>query len=208
MTRRLLAALAALDAAGALGADTQVVTITIGANDLGWQQVLLACSNVGTPLACEIAMAQLAQALADLGPKLAAVYTAVREAAPEALILFTGYPILFGPFEGTCHIGNLGGTPVVVGEDQGEAALDAVNTLNGIIRGTVIAIAGAGDPNVGYVDVSTAFMSHALCDTSDRWISGFVRGDPMIARSLHPNTGGQQAYAAILAPIVGAALAG
>nr|BFF09443.1 SGNH/GDSL hydrolase family protein [Microbacterium flavescens] len=197
-TTDVLQQVAALDAAGALGSDTRLVTITVGANDLGWQQVLIACSNVGTPAACQGATAGLA-ALADLGPRIAAVQLAVRQAAPQALIAFTAYPLLFGQFTGTCSIGNYDGTPVKVTVQQASAAQDILIAMHLTIQNTVYAIASGGDSNVAFVDVMAGFFGHGLCDTGDRWISGFVRGAPVFERSLHPNAAGQRAYGTILA---------
>lgn len=198
-TEGVLQQVAALDAAGALGADTRLVTITVGANDVGWQQVLVACSNAGTPAACQAAGGQMMLAIANLGPKLDAVHQAVRAAAPQALIAFADYPVLFGEFTGTCSIGNYDGTPVKVTAAQAAAANAALIELIVKIQETVYDMPPAGDSNVGFVEVAEGMYAHGLCGTGDRWISGFVRGEPVFARSLHPNSAGQQAYGEIVA---------
>ena len=207
-TTDVLQQVAALEAAGAFGVDTRLVTITVGANDLGWQQVLIACSDAGTAAACQAATAQLSTALANLGPRIAAVEAAVRQVAPQAEIAFAGYPALFGAFTGTCSIGNYDGTPVKVTADQATQVQGILLTMNYVIETTVYAIADGGDYHVAYVDVAAGFQGHGLCDTGDRWISGFVRGEPVFARSLHPNTSGQQAYGTILADALDWVLAG
>lgn len=91
--------------ADALSPETDVVTITIGGNDAGFfQNVVAACLAAGPdgPLllnpgatSCQASTEPLVQAsLASIAVNVRAAYEAVRAAAPNAEILVVGYPAL------------------------------------------------------------------------------------------------------------------
>lgn len=193
----------ALTMSGDLGLATQLVTVTAGINNLDWQAGLLACSETGDPAACAAALVAAQQALQALPLKIATLVGTIRLAAPNAQIIVTGYPEMFGEVTKSCSVGALQGTSV-----KFTAAQTAL--VNGFIEGLNTAIAAGvagyrlqtGDTGVEYVDVTLLFDGHGLCDTSDRWISGFVSGKPVFDRGLHPNAAGQQAYAAIIADAI------
>ena len=82
---------------------TQLVTLTVGGNDLGSVAVATACA-AGPSVACQAAIDAALTLLAAppngpsvLATRLAATYGAVATAAPRADILVTGYPYLFEP---------------------------------------------------------------------------------------------------------------
>jgi lysophospholipase L1-like esterase len=191
--------------AGELGEGTLVVTLTAGINDLGWQQALAVCASPGMEAQCAAAVQAMQVAGAEVPGRLGAIMGAVRTFAPNATIVVTGYPKLFGEVAKSCSIGNLGGTPVklpasltAMANVALDGAVDApgadpVPGLNDAIAGTV-AFFAANYGNAVFVDVDAAFQTHRLCDTSDRWISGLIRGVP-IDRGLHPNMAGMTAFA-------------
>lgn len=198
-TDDVLGQVGALAADGSLGPATQLVTLTVGINNLGWQDVLLACSAAGDPLACQEKIAIAQAALGALPTQLGAVLLAIRTAAPNALILVTDYPLLFGAVTDSCSVGAYQGTPVKFSADQVAFVNGSIGQLSTVIEGTVAYAQLLGDAGVQFVSVIGGFWGHGLCDTGDRWISGLVSGQPVFDRSLHPNTAGQQAYAQILA---------
>jgi lysophospholipase L1-like esterase len=162
----------------ALGDWTTLVTLTVGANDLGVAAVAAACSPVPTP-ACQPAIANAQSQLAPLAVSLSKVYKAVAAAAPRARILVTGYPYLF-----QTH------TPCL----PTEAILCQINTataaLNQTIKDTVEAAQIAG-VNIEYVDVTTAFAGHGI-GSLDPFIN--ATGDD----AYHPNAAGYKAYASAI----------
>ncbi|MEZ5090396.1 MAG: SGNH/GDSL hydrolase family protein [Micropruina sp.] len=81
---------------GALDSSTDVVTITIGGNDIGFIPVILACSTPGTTKDClkAVVASQTAMVL-RLPSALKKVYSAIKRAAPNARIVAVGYPRLF-----------------------------------------------------------------------------------------------------------------
>jgi lysophospholipase L1-like esterase len=147
---------------------TKLVTLTVGANDLGLDAVTAAC--LGGPI--EACLAAIAAAQANLGPLAASLTTtlaAIREAAPNATVVVTGYPLLFdAPQAGT----------VQALVNEGTVA------LNDVIEATVMA-AGSG---FLYISVEEAFTGHGL-GSADPWIVSLPAVD-----AFHPNVAGYAAY--------------
>ncbi|MHC2998331.1 SGNH/GDSL hydrolase family protein [Microbacterium sp. HJ5] len=206
-TADVLQQIAMLDAGGALGADTQLVTVTSGANSTGWQNALAVCAG-GDSLACQQAIAAIGD-VALLKQETHALLTALRAAAPNAVVVITGYPRLFGTSGETCTIGAYGGSPAKVTPQQALIANSIVDAINLAIAdglqlyqfqyaqthgGTLDAIVP--------VDVTGAFLGHGLCDAGDRWIAGLSSGKKADG-AFHPTAAGQQAYAALIAAALG-----
>src|SRR4051794_12062172 len=85
----------------ALKQSTRLVTLTVGAADLGLSTVLTACT-AGTPAQCQAAIESALLLLpptceldSKLGYRLTHLYAAVEAEAPNARIVVTGYPLLF-----------------------------------------------------------------------------------------------------------------
>lgn len=190
---------------GDLGPATQLVTITVGINDLDWQGVLAACSSAGTPEACAAAMAAAATAAQGIPVSIAQLLGTVRTLAPNALIVVSAYPLLFGAVSDSCTVGAFQGTPVMFSAQQAAMANLGIMGVNAAIQagiglyqqGFVIAT-GSPDPFVEYVDVTGDFAGHGLCDSGDRWISGLVSGKATFDRGFHPNAAGQRALSELL----------
>ncbi|HEU4546114.1 MAG TPA: SGNH/GDSL hydrolase family protein [Microlunatus sp.] len=169
----------------ALTPRTQLVTLTVGGNDLGFATVATTCAP-GPSVACQAAingalalLAPQATGPSVLATRLAATYGAVAKAAPRADILVTGYPILFN-------------TPA---KDQPNADIvlalnDATRALNATIEATATATAAAG-VEISYVDVTAGFAGHGI--GSER---------PYLHASgpeaLHPTARGYRVYAKAL----------
>ena len=189
---------------GDLGPATQLVTLTAGVNNLDWQGVLAACSSAGSTAACAAAMDAAAVALQGVPLGIGQVLGAVRMLAPNAMIVVTGYPMLFGDVTTTCSVGAFQGTPVKFTAAQAAGVNLGLSQVNTAVQ---LGVAGyqmqTGDPGVTYVDVSAGFDGHGLCDSGSRWISGLVSGKTTSDKGFHPNVAGQQAYAAILATALG-----
>ena len=205
-TTEVLQQVAMLDAVGALGAGTQLVTVTSGANSTGWQNALAVCAG-GDSLACQHAIAAIGD-VAQLRQETYAVLSAIRAAAPDAVIVITGYPRLFGTSGGTCTIGAYGGSPAKVTAQQALIANSVVDGLNlAIAQGLQAyqfeyALAHGMPDAIVPVDVTAAFAGHGLCDTGDRWIAGLSSGKKADG-AFHPNAAGQRAYAEAIAAALG-----
>lgn len=184
-----------LHALGTLGSATDLVTITAGINDIEWQKVLAVCSGGATP-ECEAAKDEAIAKIPAIGAAIANLVGLVRTLAPNAYIVVTGYPLLFGEVTGTCTIGATKGGPVTLPADfVAEVNLGLLGINQSIAGGVLAYQAATGDPGVEYVDVVETFDTHGLCDTADRWIYGVSAGEPNKDRGFHANAAGQQAWA-------------
>jgi lysophospholipase L1-like esterase len=167
----------------ALKQGTRLVTLTVGAADLGLSRVLAACT-AGTPAQCQEAMG-LADLLlpaecgdeSELGRRLENLYADVAEAAPNALIVATGYPLLFDD------------------PDLLETQInDATTRLNCAIN-KAVADAKAAGINIVYVDVTQAFARHGIgCSCAVPFINPPEAG----INAFHPTPAGYLAYAAAI----------
>jgi lysophospholipase L1-like esterase len=91
-----------------LSGRTELVTLTAGANDIGFNTILFTCA-FSTAEACQQAALGARTKLADVQARLAEALTAIHRAAPRARIAVFGYPLLFDP---------VGGIPVLSTESQ------------------------------------------------------------------------------------------
>jgi lysophospholipase L1-like esterase len=166
----------------ALNRGTRLVTVTVGAADLGLSRVLAACSP-GPSDACQDAIDD-AVALLVVPPgvllgRLTNLYADIADAAPRALVVVTGYPLLFTPTLSD---------PNLTIKLQINAATAA---LNAIIQQAV-----AATPGAVYVDVAPAFAGHGI-GGQDPFINDLP--DP---NAFHPNAAGYQAYANAISAVL------
>lgn len=149
---------------------TELVTITAGGNDLNVGAVAALCGAAPESTACRqsVISAQHLISSGELYARVARLIHAVRDEAPRAKIVVTGYPHLFAPAPGIPEQANL-----------------FVDGLNASISGAAAA-AGAQ-----YVDVTGAFAGHGI-GSADLWIN--TSGPD----NFHPNAAGYQAYYAAL----------
>jgi hypothetical protein len=163
----------------------ELVSITAGANDVGFTNVLLACAF--QPQSCQAAIDTSAAAFVPLRQGLAGTYMALRGAAPDAKIAVLGYPRLFDP-----AVGIPGIDPAILVALNG-----ATDALNATIAGAV------SDANVGavFIDVTSRFTGHAA-NSADPWLV-FDQGNFLSPQNFHPNAAGHsQGYAAVLVSTV------
>ena len=165
-----------------LNKDTELVTLTVVAADLDLSGVLAACTVVPPdPVGCQNAINIALGQLAVLGGSLSELYTLVDNAAPNALIVVTGYPYLFEIVPGD---------PTAAIKDQ---INDAITILNGTIQRAVEA--QPDGVKILYVDVTAEFAGHGIGSEEP-----FINSDGDDA--YHPNAAGYRAYAkAIFAAI-------
>jgi lysophospholipase L1-like esterase len=223
---------------GHLSEQTQLVTLSVGGNDVGFVPLMTDCVYSGLPdpygsPGCEARdSALLQQALgylttgvpsgcyqlpghnyptgnADIcGPveSLAQLYEQIGALAPSAQIVVVGYPHLFGNFTGPqCHVGTaLGVEKFYVSRSDAQWLNSESDTIDQTISNSVSAAAAAG-VNISFVDPTTTFAGHGLCDTGTPWLNGLLF-KPTAAlppatdkvESFHPNVDGQDALAALL----------
>ena len=78
----------------ALTDQTDLVTLTVGGNDLDVATLSDACAK-GVTQSCETKFRESLTLLNVLPDRLAATFSAVAQAAPKARIIVTGYPLMF-----------------------------------------------------------------------------------------------------------------
>ncbi|KAB2381340.1 SGNH/GDSL hydrolase family protein [Actinomadura montaniterrae] len=169
----------------ALTADTSLVTLTIGGNDVGLVGVAQNCATLDpTATPCKGTYeAQVAQRTAEFEPKLSAVLDGIRQRSPNARIVVTGYGLYIKP-NGCWPV-----QPVL--PTDANFLQGAVNSMNAVIKRQAEA---HGDT---YIDLVTPSAGHDSCQSaSQRWLEGYV---PVHAAApLHPNASGEAAYATVI----------
>lgn len=165
----------------ALDEDTDLVTVSIGGNDIGWGAVVGACV-AGGDAACTGAVAATTENIEDTLPGLLRdTYSQIVAAAPDAHVVVTGYPRLFSPEYGTYFNAS---------ETEQHAMNRGADLLNTVISGV------AAEFGFQFVDVTKRFIGHGV-NAPDPWILGLT--DPGL---FHPNLSGYEAYAAAVTSAV------
>lgn len=160
---------------GALDEDTDLVTISIGGNDIGWSQAVTACLG-GTDAQCAGTLALVQGRVTGTLPALLhGVYSQIQTAAPDAHVVVTGYPRLFSPEYGAF----LAASPA-----EQVALNEGADLLNDVIE------AAASEHDFQFVDVTRRFLGHGA-NSPDAWILG-----PFDPGAFHPNAAGYEAYTA------------
>jgi lysophospholipase L1-like esterase len=159
---------------GALNAGTDLVSITVGGNDIGFTDLIIACGGTFSPT-CSSAVATANNRItSELPGKLDAVYAAIRAGAPNArAVAVLGYGRFFGS--------NLS-CAAAKGITSTEAGL-----LNGIAD-NLDAVIGARAAAAGfsYVSAIGPFTGHDVC-AADPWLNGRGYSLPDI---FHPTRSG------------------
>lgn len=167
---------------------TDLVTITVGGNDVQFANIIGACMTQDVSI-CQAAVTHAENvAKSHVASALKQDYKLIREAAPDATIVALGYPHLFS---------TEGATASPLSPEVAKIFNDGVDTLNNIIENT----AESSESKVVYVDVTKRFRNHGI-GSSDPWIN-FDPADVRAFNNYHPNEKGyEKGYAKVLKPVV------
>jgi lysophospholipase L1-like esterase len=169
----------------------QVVTVTVGGNDVDAVQAAVACTaSAGSP-ACHAALYNsLAVKLRELPGRISAMLDTIKKKAPRARIVLTGYPRLFTV------------SPALTAEQNQAASMmnSAADLLNATIGYSAIV------NRVAYVGVAGRFSGHGI-GSADPWLvppGGLCEPSSTCSPSpfdaFHPSAKGYaEGYAAALA---------
>lgn len=150
-------------------ASTNVVTVEIGGNDIGFANLILACT-LGN---CSSQLSSTANSVpATLPSKLQTVYSAIASRAPAAKVIVVGYPDPAGTK--TC-VKALG-----ISSSEATGIHNVAGVLSNTIKNTAISY------GFSYVDAIPAFTGHDVCATSP-WLNGMT----FSSSAYHPNKNGQ-----------------
>jgi lysophospholipase L1-like esterase len=180
-----------------LDAGTQLVTLGIGGNDIGFSDIAEGCASLtptGHPCRDRYVVNgrdELADRIDATAPKVGAVLDGIRQRAPRARVFVVPYLRILPESGPGCW-------PLLPMTPDDVPYLRAVEKkLNAMLA------AQAEAHGAGFVDAYTAGIGHDACQLPGvRWVEPAVPASP--AAPVHPNLFGMQGYAsAVLARING-----
>jgi lysophospholipase L1-like esterase len=173
-----------------LSAETQLVTLTIGGNDIGFSDLAQDCVSVlpfGSPCRDQYTRNgdQISARIAGTAPKVDAVLDGIRARAPGARVLVVNYSAIF-PHSGSGCWPRMPVTPRDVAWLRSKhVELNAMLAQQAAANGAAV------------VDVYAASAGRDACAGSGtRWVEPYIPGNA--AAPLHPNLRGMQAMAAMV----------
>ncbi len=177
---------------------TELVTITIGGNDIGFGDVIKGCFAI---VNCQ---SSVDDALADIGtlaPKLDAVYRHILTEAPNAEVYVLGYPPIVVEDENNLCLSTsqIGYPAILANKTKMRTVLDELNTTISTTVGNV----HDDDPSIHYVDadeVDSPFSGHDVC-AGEPFFNGLITQDT--TESFHPSEKGQRAFADVMTQYMG-----
>jgi lysophospholipase L1-like esterase len=170
-------------------ADTDLVSLTIGGNDLGFESIIGTCGvltltdPIGNP--CQRANStpsgdKLAAKIAELRPKIGAVLDGIRQRAPRAKIVVVGYLPLLPPTTGCFPV-----TPLAAGD---------IAYLYGMQRQLNAMLAGEASVRGAVAVDPSGIAGHDVCQLPwNRWVEPILPASP--TTPFHPNVAGQRGLA-------------
>lgn len=172
-----------------LDAGTQLVTLGIGGNDIGFTEIAESCASptpTGHPCQDRYVVNghdELAERIDNTAPKVAAVLQGIHQRSPKARIFVVAYLAIL-PESGPGCWPQLPMTP----ED--------VPYLRGVEKKLNAMLAQQAAANrATFVDAYTASIGHDACQLpGTRWVEPVIPASP--AAPVHPNLFGMQGYAA------------
>jgi lysophospholipase L1-like esterase len=170
----------------ALTADTTLVSVGIGGNDIGYTDIFETCARLsfnnpfGSPCKNRFG-GQLDQRIADTVPKIAAMLRGIHERAPQTRVLVVGYLRLLPSGSGCWPL-----VPVAVGD---------VPFLDGVERNLNAMLADqASQGDADFVDAYQGGNGHDMCAAPTvKWVEGVVPTN--LAAPIHPNAVGMSVVA-------------
>ncbi|MFG1793318.1 SGNH/GDSL hydrolase family protein [Nocardia sp. NPDC049149] len=174
----------------ALSADTTLVTMSMGGNDIGIADDAYGCVNPFPAAAGHSCAADFTaggrDTFVERTDALAATYGDVLEQihqrAPHARVLVVGYQYFFRP----------GGCPAAhpISSRDSDYLQQSLSRLNAMVA------AQAAAHNATYVDLEPSTINHDACaPVGDRWAEGIIPSPPTGGTSLipvHPNAAGYE----------------
>jgi lysophospholipase L1-like esterase len=174
----------------ALRPDTDLVTLTISGNDIGFTEIVYTCGRaaaldpLGNPCEREATAGGndlYVQRIASAAPKVGRVIEGIHQRSPHATVLLVGYLRILPPTEGCYPL-----FPIARGD---------VRYLDGLQQQLTDMLASqAYRHDAFFVDAYARSLGHDACQLPGvKWVEGPVPTSP--AAPVHPNAMGMQAVA-------------
>lgn len=183
----------------ALSTGTSLVTVQIGGNDIGFASIVTTCAELSftnpfsSPCKNKYTAGgtdQLAAAIKQTAPKVAAVLQGIHQRSPYARLLLVGYPVIL-PASG---YGCWPYVPIAYG--------DVPYLRNTELELNQMLANEAAANGARYVDTYTSSIGHDVCATpGTEWVEGLWPIYP--AAPFHPNKYGEKNMAARVEAVVG-----
>lgn len=184
----------------AVTADTALITLGVGGNDIGFAEIARSCAGGSGSLptgsadggggGCKSNFEAIVPArLSDTSAKLSTLLGSLRERAPEADIVLVSYPRLLPDDAAACATNPL----KLSAEDIDWVRDSVVGGLNSMLRD-----AAAATEKTRYLSIYEISTGHDICAApEDQWMNGGVVGDAE-GRPLHPNRRSHAATAELM----------
>jgi hypothetical protein len=178
-----------------LSASTNVVSLQIGGNDIGFSEVIENCityNPFSTPCKSKYDSGghdMLAERIANTAPKIAAVLQGIHAHAPNARVFVMNYPDILPTGSGCWPT-----VPLAFGDVPYLHATE--ERLNSMLA------TEAATNSATIVDWYSASIGHDSCKSSStRWVEPVIPGE--LAYPVHPNKAGMAGAAAVLEAAIG-----
>ena len=179
----------------ALNANTKVVTIGIGGNDIGFSSIVKNCATLDPfSSGCKgdyvvNGVDALANKIDATAPKIDKVLVETKKRAPNAKIFVVGYPTIIPETGSGCWPV----VPIVSGDIT--YLRGVAKKLNAMLKARAIANGAT------YVDTATSSIGHDMCSSS-KWVEAIVPTTD--AAPVHPNAAGMRNTGNVVAAAINA----
>ncbi|MFG3140061.1 SGNH/GDSL hydrolase family protein [Streptomyces sp. NPDC048211] len=175
----------------AVSPGTDVITVGVGGNTLGFGEILFKCIELGsgsdgkgTPCKDELA-ASIPGRLTKVSTQYGQMLAKLHERASDAKILAVGYPTVIPEDASKCGYNNQHQFLSITQGDLDWLRQDVLEPLNRTIEKSADA-----PSSTTFVNLYDSSRDHSVCD-SRKWVEGVFDGDNRITL-VHPNAAGHR----------------
>lgn len=175
----------------AVNPGTDVVTVGVGGNTLGFAEILFTClqlgdgsGGVGTPCRDDLAD-NIPAGLTKVGKDYDDMLATLHERAPHAKIVNVGYPTVIPEDTSKCRYNDWEQFASITPGDLDWLRDDVLQPLNATIE------KAAGEHGDAFVDLAPSSRSHSVCDAG-KWVEGVFTTFPTDVAFVHPNAKGHK----------------
>ncbi|WP_346129463.1 SGNH/GDSL hydrolase family protein [Lentzea roselyniae] len=184
----------------ALKPGTDLVTVSIGGNDIGFSEIITTCASRGLTdphgAPCKALYGdELAQRINATAPKVADVLKGIKQRSPNARVVVVGYLRILPPSQGCWPL-----VPIASGD------VPYLDDMQKLLNGMLAAQAKAA--GAGWVNPYDISLGRDVCAAPwDKWVEGLI--PTRLAFPVHPNASGMAAVGKqVAAALAGTELAG